>query len=110
MLRRTMHDRIAAFFLFLGAVFPILLTFGLVYFAPQLYAAGAQKVAPLIDAMRQQVVATHDARALNAFDVALGGGALVSMYLGLAVGRVLNLIQRFVEHRLGTHAAQPQNS
>jgi len=110
MLSRLTHDRISAFFLFLGAVFPIVLTFGLVYFAPQSYANGVQKVAPLIDALRQRVAEMHDARTLNAFDVALGGGALFSMYLGLAVGRVLNLIQRFVEHRLGTHGPQPQKS
>lgn len=110
MLSRLTHDRISAFFLFLGAVFPILLTFGLVYFAPQFYADGAEKIAPWLTQMRAQVAETHDPRALNAFDVALGGGALVSMYIGLAVGRVLNLVQRFVEHRLGTHAPQTQNS
>jgi hypothetical protein len=104
---RFAHDRVAATFLFFGAVLPIVLTFGLVYFMPQLYDEGVRTATPWIAAMREKVAETHDPRALNAFDVALGGGALFSMYLGLAVGRVLGPIQKLVEHLLATHGRAP---
>ncbi|MFZ2028755.1 MAG: hypothetical protein WAU68_00475 [Vitreimonas sp.] len=99
--RRSRHDRITSVFLALGAILPIGITFALVYYAPHLYDDQSQTIAPLVRRMRAYVEYWHDARALNAFDVSLGGGALLSTYIGIVVARLLGLIQKFVERRLG---------
>ena len=101
LLRRSRHDRITSVFLALGAILPIVITFALVYCAPHLYDDQSQTIAPLVHGMRAYVERWHDVRALNAFDVSLGGGALLSTYIGIIVARVLGLLQKFVERRFG---------
>lgn len=106
LIRRTRHDRISSIFLALGAILPVVITFALVYYAPRLYDDQSQSIAPLVEEFRAQVAQWHDARALNAFDVAIGGGALLSTYIGIVVGRLLSVLQKQVERRFGDDTAK----
>lgn len=99
--RRSRRERITSVLLALGAILPIVITFALVYYAPHLYDDQSQTIAPLVRRMRASVEHWHDAKALNAFDVSLGGGALLSTYIGVVVARLLGLLQKYVERRFG---------
>ena len=83
------HAIISGLFLTIGALVPLILTFLLIDFFPNLYDAALRVADPIARQLSTQIFAIHDERTLNAFNATFDSAALVATYIGLIVGALV---------------------